>query len=467
MNKRMLALSHSWIVPVGLALFLLCGCQPKRMASYDGSFSFVQAQSWKPVSPGQRATIAKKYPKLDFALMLDDAKTGRRCLSVLRRPVQTCFRADAAGLQEIRQNLGTSYSDFELVQIASAPGGQAFRYRQASSDGVVLSYAFYLDCTLWLFQFSSSQAELNASLESSLKTMQSLDISMPSLSAARSSFKSELKKTDGEKLPAEKAPESLFETVHYPASVGPCVAYLSKSKSDGKRHPAIIWLTGGDSASIGDVWTEQPAKNEQSASAYRKAGLLTMFPSLRGGNDNPGVKEGFLGEVDDVLAAAKYLESRPEVDPKRIYLGGHSTGGTLALLVAQMGGGFRSVFSFGPVANVAGYGSDSGFLPFDLDKRQEVKLRSPGYWLSSLKAPTWVIEGAGSSNVEDLRSMAASCNKGNVHFLEVKGSDHFATLAPINALIAKKIVLDIGPECNINISPDEINQAYRDQSSSK
>lgn len=190
-----------------------------------------------------------------------------------------------------------------------------------------------------------------------------------------------------------------------------------------------------------------------------------MFPSLRGGNDNPGVREGFLGEVDDVLAAAKYLESRPEIDPKRIYLGGHSTGGTLALLAAQMGGGFRSVFSFGPVADVAGYGSDSGFLPFDLDNRQEVKLRSPGYWLSSLKGPTWVIEGTGSSNVEDLRSMAASCAKSNVHFVEVKGADHFATLAPINAMIAKKILLDIGPECNINLSPDEINQAYRESSS--
>ena len=60
-----------------------------------------------------------------------------------------------------------------------------------------------------------------------------------------------------------------------------------------------------------------------------------MFPSLRGGNDNPGRREGFFGEVDDILAATDYLARQPHVDPKRIYLGGHSTGGTMVMLVAE------------------------------------------------------------------------------------------------------------------------------------
>lgn len=42
--------------------------------------------------------------------------------------------------------------------------------------------------------------------------------------------------------------------------------------------------------------------NDQSASAFRTKGIPMMFPSLRGGNDNPGVQESFFGEVDDVLA---------------------------------------------------------------------------------------------------------------------------------------------------------------------
>ena len=74
-----------------------------------------------------------------------------------------------------------------------------------------------------------------------------------------------------------------------------------------------------------------------------------MYPSLRGGNNNPGHMESFFGEVDDVLAARALLAKLPYVDPERIYLGGHSTGGTLALLVAECSGAFRGVFAFGPV----------------------------------------------------------------------------------------------------------------------
>jgi hypothetical protein len=70
-----------------------------------------------------------------------------------------------------------------------------------------------------------------------------------------------------------------------------------------------------------------------------------MFPVLRGGNDNQVPKESFLGEVQDVVAAAGHLEDLPYVDSDRIYLGGHSTGGTLALLVAECSDRFRAVCS--------------------------------------------------------------------------------------------------------------------------
>jgi dienelactone hydrolase len=84
-----------------------------------------------------------------------------------------------------------------------------------------------------------------------------------------------------------------------------------------------------------------------------------MFPSLRGGNQNPGQKEGFLGEVDDVLAAADFLVREDYVDPARIYLGGHSTGGTPVMLVAESTPRFRAVLSFGPVNDVRGYPQSS------------------------------------------------------------------------------------------------------------
>ena len=93
-----------------------------------------------------------------------------------------------------------------------------------------------------------------------------------------------------------------------------------------------------------------------------------MFPALRGGNDNPGIKEGFLGEVDDVLAAAALLRRQPYVDPDRIYLGGHSTGGTMVLIVAELSDRFRAIFSFGPADDVRGYPDQ--FTPFDRRSRR-------------------------------------------------------------------------------------------------
>ena len=59
--------------------------------------------------------------------------------------------------------------------------------------------------------------------------------------------------------------------------LGERLAGLPGRVFSGKRHPAIIWITGGDCNSIGSVWTEGPPGNEQTASAYRKAGIVMMF----------------------------------------------------------------------------------------------------------------------------------------------------------------------------------------------
>ena len=184
-----------------------------------------------------------------------------------------------------------------------------------------------------------------------------------------------------------------------------------------------------------------------------------MFPSLRGGNTNPGVKEGFLGEVDDVLAAASFLEKQPYVDSKRIYLGGHSTGGTLVMLVAECSPRFRAAFAFGPVADVSMYGTSTGFVPVDITNHKEVQLRSPGYWLASIRSPTWVLEGS-KGNISSLRIMAKAGTSANVHFIEINGASHFATLAPTNELIARKILQDSGETCHIALTQEKVNADF-------
>ena len=279
------------------------------------------------------------------------------------------------------------------------------------------------------------------------------------LLAARQNFHTKLLPQKTEKIPVDIPPAKLFLLAKYPSASGPLVAYLTSDPGDHKKHPAILWITGGDCNSIGDVWSTAPRENDQTAAAYRQAGIVMMFPSLRGGNDNPGIKEGFLGEADDVLAAAKFLQQQPYVDPARIYLGGHSTGGTLVLLVAESSPLFRAVFAFGPVGNVASYGADSGFIPVDLNDRQEIRLRSPGNWLGYIQSPTWVLEGTGG-NITQLRAMAKTSTNAKVQFVEIKGSSHFATLAPINELIAQKILQDTSGECNITLPADEVNRRF-------
>src|SRR5262249_51035025 len=145
-----------------------------------------------------------------------------------------------------------------------------------------------------------------------------------SLIEARKGFQTKLARRESAQTPVDEAPAQIFRTIRFDSPAGKLAAYLSPDPKNGKKNPAIIWITGGDCNTIDKgCWTEGPPANDQSASAFRKAGIVMMFPSLRGGNDNPGVREGFLGEVDDVLAAADYLGKQPFVDPARIYLGGH------------------------------------------------------------------------------------------------------------------------------------------------
>ncbi|MCE3607365.1 prolyl oligopeptidase family serine peptidase [Massilia sp. P8910] len=274
------------------------------------------------------------------------------------------------------------------------------------------------------------------------------------LADARKGFRTTPVRKLRQQEPIPAPPADIFKLVRYEAAPGKLGAYLTPDPNDGKKHPAIIWMTGGDSNTIGDVWSPNPVNNEQSASAYRKAGIVMMFPALRGGNDNPGVHEGFLGEVDDVLAAAAYLAKQAYVDPDRIYLGGHSTGGTLALLTAETSTRFRAVFCFGPVADIDGYGGR--FTSFNPADPREAALRSPGRWLESVRSPVFVIEGAGG-NMDSLLAMRGATRNPQIRFVPVKGADHFSVLAPANRVIAQKILGDSGAATSITLSATEIS----------
>ena len=221
-----------------------------------------------------------------------------------------------------------------------------------------------------------------------------------------------------------------------------------------------MWIFGGFDNGIGETaWENQPARNDQSASAFRKAGIIMMYPSLRGGNSNPGFKEGFLGEVDDVLATVDYLASQNFVDPARIYLGGHSTGGTLVLLAAACSDRFRAVFSFGPAHDASAYGLDQ--VPFDVTNVKERQLRAPIEWLHSIKNQVFVFEGASEGgNIAALNLLSRTNRNPLLNCFPVAGADHFSILAPTTRLIAQKVVADTDATKPITFTQAELNRLF-------
>lgn len=251
--------------------------------------------------------------------------------------------------------------------------------------------------------------------------------------------------------PADSPTGTDFDLIHYQSSVGPLAAYLTPDPGDGLKHPSVVWITGGDCNSIGDVWTPSPRSNDQSASAFRTAGIVMMFPSQRGGNDNPGQREGFYGEVEDILAATDHLVGLPHVDPAQIYLGGHSTGGTMVMLVAAYSDRYRGVFALGPVASPAQYGGE--FIYCNLNDEQEMALRSPILWLHSVKSPLYVFEGAVDGNWEAIQPMVDRNSNANIQFFKVPGHDHFSVIAPLTEKLADQIV-----HGQIAIAPQDLQE---------
>lgn len=277
------------------------------------------------------------------------------------------------------------------------------------------------------------------------------------LLAARKGYKTKL--TSQEREEAEWVrPAAMFDLVEYPTALGPMKAYLSKPTAGDRRRPAIIWITGGfpPGGMNEAAWTPQDPNNDQSAKDYRLADMVMMYPAFRGGVGNPGFQEMMYGEVDDVLAALAYLAKLPYVDPERIYLGGHSTGATLALLAAASTDAFKAVIAFGPASDPVNYGADA--MPFDANNEKERGLRAPIRHLSAIKSPTFVIEGV-YGRYSALVAMKKVCRNKNVRFFGIKGANHFDLLTPLNRVIATQLsALDAGTQ--VALTEDVLQAAF-------
>ena len=259
-------------------------------------------------------------------------------------------------------------------------------------------------------------------------------------------------------------PQEIFDLIHYKAPDGDMAAYLTPDPQDGQKHPAIIWIHGGFGG-IGDWFWEDPVDelNDQSGRALREAGIVMMIPSFRGENANPGQYQMFYGELDDLKAALTYLQQLPYVDPNRIYLIGHSTGGTTVLLANEYIDGFRATFSLGGIPDLKLLSLKASSLPvaipFNQKDEKEFTLRSPRTYITSIKSPTFYFEGQENAYFwPQFKELNKIAQEKNIPFIayNLKDGDHFDILHPTTNIIAKKILADTGAKTNIQFTQQDI-----------
>jgi dienelactone hydrolase len=222
------------------------------------------------------------------------------------------------------------------------------------------------------------------------------------------------------------ASRTAVERVEY-VSAGRSLAALFVPPRASTPSPALLYLHGGWALDDDHVRECQP---------FIEAGFAVLAPSYRGENGNPGEHEMLWGELDDALAALAYLRSRPEIDPDRVFVFGHSAGGMLAALMA-----------FEPELDARLTGSIDGIYgpeifdyqrpPFvDTPRERELRLAFPH--IESLEQPHVALVGRDDPALASTQAAAERAARAGVPFAAVVvPGDHRRSVAPgITAFLA-------------------------------
>ncbi|AGB70425.1 MULTISPECIES: alpha/beta hydrolase family protein [Rhizobium] len=195
---------------------------------------------------------------------------------------------------------------------------------------------------------------------------------------------------------------STAERLFYRSGVGEeleLVAWVSRYTRSEKQKPAVLFLHGGNAIGQGHWQLIKP---------YVEAGYVVMIPSMRGENGQKGNFSGFYDEVADVLAASNRLRHLPGVDPHRMFLAGHSIGGTLAMLAAMSTHRFRAVapISGNPDA-YAFFGRYPQDIRFNTGNPREYQMRSPLCYAHSFKSPIKLFHGTEEAHFDSRLALLA------------------------------------------------------------
>jgi dipeptidyl aminopeptidase/acylaminoacyl peptidase len=213
--------------------------------------------------------------------------------------------------------------------------------------------------------------------------------------------------------------------VSYPAPNGPSIAWLAIPPGTGP-HPGLLVAHGGWALDDGDF---------ESARPFLNAGFAVIVPGWRGESGNPGEFEMFYGEVEDADAALKYLANQPGVDVERLYATGHSSGGTIALLLAESSPLLKKVAACGACPDLRGAIESNRApiydeTPFQWRSPIEADLRSPARHLKDLNCPAMLFfsQKDDENYVNQAKAMIADADRlgKSVKAEMLPGTDHFS-----------------------------------------
>ena len=181
---------------------------------------------------------------------------------------------------------------------------------------------------------------------------------------------------------AQEALPPNAKLVLFSSSGGSLYGFLFVPEGKGP-FPAVLWNHGSE---------KRPGWQPELASFYNSHGFVFFVPHRRGQGRSPGpyimdkihagggpavAVQAQQAANEDVVAAMRWLKTRPEVDTNRIVVSGCSFGGIQTLLTAEKGLGARAFVAFAPAAQ--SWGNEA------LDQMLE-------YAVERAKAPVFILQ---------------------------------------------------------------------------
>ncbi len=204
--------------------------------------------------------------------------------------------------------------------------------------------------------------------------------------------------------PPEGLPRPEFVTI--PAEDGtPLPAMLLRAARPGRR-PAVVHVYGGPGAQlVADRWG---GRGFLFHARLAQQGYTVLIVDNRGSGGRGGAAERLLKgrlcdlEVRDQAAGARWLASRPFVDPARIGVWGWSYGGTMTLMcLLKEPGLFAAGVAVAPVTDWRDYDTayTERYLGLPSENEEAYRLSSPITFAGSLSRPLLLVHGFADDNV--------------------------------------------------------------------